>query len=63
MYFFKGKVNRCPKGIDLKNYFQKLFIEKEKENLTFLKVFYISYKSFVKTFLKWSINNCPKDTC
>ena len=34
-------------------------MEKKKQP-TFLIIFYISYNSNIKSFLKWSINKCPK---
>ena len=34
----------------------------EKKVITILIVFSISHKSGVKTFLKWILNYCPKDT-
>ena len=48
----------------LKNYFLKLFIDKEKNIIDFWTIFfYISYKNCIKTFLKWSINKYFKDIC
>jgi len=34
-----------------------------KEIINFLTTFYIFHKSDIKIFLKWFINNWPKDTC
>ena len=31
MYFFKGKVNRCPNGIDLETIFRNFLLEKKKK--------------------------------
>ena len=44
------------------NYFKKLFMGKEQKQLIVLTAFYIFHESGVKNFLKWFINNCPKDT-
>ena len=35
---------------------------KEKKTINILTVFFISYKSDVKTFLKWIVNKCPLGT-
>ena len=35
---------------------------KENKAINILAVFFIFHKSDVKTFLKWIINECPKDT-
>ena len=43
------------------NYFNRIFIRKEKNNLIF-ESFLISHKSVVKTFLKWITNNWSKGT-
>ena len=40
---------------------KKVFIEKEKK-INILIVFLISHKSDIKIFLKWILNQCPKDT-
>ena len=42
------------------NLFKENFYRKKKINI--LTVFFISYKSDVKTFLKWIVNHYPKDT-
>ena len=48
-----------PKAINLWIILRKLLWERKKI-LIFLTIFYISYESGIKTFLKWSINICPK---
>ena len=35
---------------------------KKKNELIVLASFYVSNESDVRTFLKWFIKNCPKDT-
>ena len=42
------------------NPFKESFYGKKKKNV--LKAFSIFHKSDVKTFLKWIVNHCPKDT-
>ena len=37
-------------------------MKKERKIINILIVFFIFYKSGVKTFLKWIINQYPKDT-
>lgn len=49
-----------PKGVDLEN-FIKTFYEKRK-NWLFWEFLYITHKSYIKTFLKLSMNKCPKGT-
>ena len=41
------------------NFYRKI---KKKKTINVLTVFFISHKSDVKTFLKWIVNQCPKDT-
>ena len=41
--------------------FLEMFYKKRKGKLIFLKFFYIFYKSDVKSFLKFVINNFSKD--
>jgi len=36
--------------------------EKKKKVINILTAFFIFYKSDIKTFLKWIINECPKGT-
>ena len=43
------------------NLFKENFYGKKKV-INILTTFFISYKSGVKTFLKWIVNQCPKDT-
>ena len=47
------------------NHFKESFYGKwkKKKNNNILKVFFISHKSGIKTFLKWIINECSKSTC
>ena len=33
-----------------------------KKKINVLTTFFISHKSYNKTFLKWMVNQCPKDT-
>ena len=44
------KVKKCPKSIGLET-----FLWRKKKQLTFLTVFYISYKNGIKTVLKWHL--------
>ena len=45
------------------NQFKGSFYGKRKEKtINVLTAFFISYKSGIKTFLKWIVNQCPKDT-
>ena len=44
----------------VKNPFKKSFYREKKINV--LIVFFISHRSYVKTFLKWILNQCPKGT-
>ena len=55
-------VNESLKGIDLTVIFRNILWENDKV-IILLTAFYISYKSDVKTFLLWFINNCPKSIC
>ena len=55
------KVSDYPKGIGLENNFRNFILEKKKVT-DFLIASYISHKCGIKTFLKWSINKCPKGT-
>ena len=44
---------------------QEVFLEsfyEKKNELIVLASFYVSNESDVRTFLKWFIKNCPKDT-
>ena len=34
----------------------------EKKVINILTIFFIFHKNGIKTFLKWIINKCPKDT-
>ena len=43
------------------NPFKKKFMGKENK-INMLTVFSISYKSGIKTFLKWIVNHYPKGT-
>ena len=45
----------------VKNPFKKSFYG-EKKTINVLTVFFISYKSDVKTFFNWILNQCPKGT-
>ena len=42
------------------NPFKKSFYKKKKINNNILTIFFIFYKSYVKTFLKLIINHCLK---
>ena len=43
--------------------FKKISMRKEKKKaINVLTAFFILHKSDIKTFLKWIINQCPKDT-
>ena len=45
------------------NSFKENFYGKRKEKtINVLTAFFISYKSGIKIFLKWIVNQCPKDT-
>ena len=44
------------------NSFKENFYKKKKKTINILRVYYISYKSSIKTFLKWIVNYCPKST-
>ena len=35
---------------------------KKKKAINVLKAFFISHKNGIKTFLKWILKECPKDT-
>ena len=41
------------------NFYRK---RKKKKAINILTVFFIFYKSGIKTFLKWILNQCPKST-
>ena len=43
----------------VKNTIKESFYDKRKKIINFLIVFFISYKSDVKTFLKWIFNQYP----
>ena len=52
-----------PLGQGLTIHLKKFFMEKgEKKVVNVLTVFSIFNKSGVKTFLKWIVNQCPKNT-
>ena len=62
-----GHVNKCPKSMLtsalktlIKNTVKKVFMGKEKKVINILTVFFISYKSNVKIFFNWILNQCPK---
>lgn len=46
----------------VKNPVKESFYGKKKKKINVLIVFFISYKSDVKTFFKWTLNQYPKDT-
>ena len=46
----------------IKDSIKKKNLWKKKKKFIVLTVFSISHKSDVKTFLKWILNRCPKDT-
>ena len=46
----------------VKNPVKENFYGKEKKVINVLTAFFISYKSNVKTFFNWILNECPKDT-
>ena len=54
-----GKVNRCLKGISLESILRNFLCEKRKV-IDFFNNFLYFNKSDIKTFLKSSINKCPK---
>ena len=37
--------------------------QKKENAITVLIAFFISLKSGIKIFIKWIINQCPKNTC
>ena len=43
------------------NPFKKKFMGKEKKQLMFWLFFFVSHKNCFKTFLKWIVNQYPKD--
>ena len=45
-----------------KNPVKENFYGKKKKTINILTVFFIFYKSDVKNFLKWILNECPKGT-
>ena len=55
------KLTGCSKVIGLRNIILNFLCvnKKKKKNLT---IFYISYKSSIKTFLTWSTKKWSKDT-
>ena len=44
------------------NLVKEIFYGEKKETINVLTVFLISHKSYVKTFLKWIVNEYPKGT-
>ena len=52
-----GNVNECRTAL-VKNLIKESFYRKRKKVINILIVYFISYKSDVKTFLKWIINQC-----
>ena len=46
----------------VKNLVKEIFYGKRKKTINILTVFFISYKSNVKTFFNWILNQCPKGT-
>ena len=53
-------LTNTPKAL-VNNPFKESFYSKKK-TINILTAFFISYKSGVKTFLKWIVNQCPKST-
>ena len=45
------------------NSFKESLYGKRKKIINVLIVFFISYKSGIKTFLKWIVKDCLKGTC
>jgi len=43
----------------VKDPIKESFYKKRKKIINVFTVFFISYKSGVKTFLKWIVNECP----
>ena len=50
-------------GTMVNNSFKESLYGKRKKIINFLIAFFISYKSGIKTFLKWIVNDCLKGTC
>ena len=50
-----GNVNECRTTL-VKNLIKESFYGKKKKTINVLIAFFISYKSDVKTFLKWILN-------
>ena len=59
--FHYGKCLRVPLGHSLIIHLKKVFIGKKKV-INILTAVFIFHKSGIKIFLKWIINECPKDT-
>ena len=61
-FYYRKKVNKYLKSIDLKKKFKNFLRENKKKQLIFLITFCIPHKSSIKNFLKLSINKHPKGT-
>ena len=46
----------------VRNLVKESFYGEKRETINVLAVFFISHKSYVKTFLKWIVNEYPKGT-
>ena len=44
------------------NLVKEIFYGEKKETINVLTIFFISHRSYVKTFLKWIVNKYPKGT-
>ena len=58
-YFCKKKVNGYSKNISLRNIFRIFLWEEKKVTEIFDNLLYYSW-NYIKIFIKWSINKCPK---
>ena len=56
-FFFLKNVNERRTAL-VKNLIKENFYEKRKKTINILTVFFISYKSDVKIFLKWILKQC-----
>ena len=62
LYVDREKLMDAFKANSLGNILKTFYAKKKKVNKFFFTVFYISHECGIKTFLKWSINKCFKDT-
>ena len=64
-FFFREMLTSVLRALVNNPYKESFFgkWKKKKKVINILTAFFISHKRGIKTFLKWFINEYPKDTC